>query len=852
MIQKYPSFHNGRKLGAKVNTTALLFLFFTLDSYAADHTETLCLSPCQCSLLGDGTMAADCLLGNHTDYEAIAMLPSNTTELTCTVTGKLEEESLELNALGQLRKLFIKPQKSTTYSVAKFGDTVSQIRRTDLLLNQSSLVSLGINIIMWEMTPDIFNTIPNLKYLDLSHTFLFSKEWSYQILHNMTLSGHRLQTLNLSGFQRADITVPVIPILTRDHIYSNIRNYPIRTLELLDNDVVALQAGLTTYLPQAEVVRVGSRRLLYIVGRRGCFNVETFLMHPVLKELFISFPLLPQNVHHKTKRSVFETDTHTVTPSMVECLLNALFLEHENIFCAAVNCICDGELHVPCDRIPNITISEVLDFTDGCYDNTRFPFAPQLERLSLLNLLGLDTANNTIYKMHFDDLRGDVVKICFSPKTNLKYFDVSFQIPKPGILELAFNFSLTGFQKLEYLNAQRNALLYTPNIRAFADMPSLKTLLLGGNKVNLTPWESLDFLHLPGLETLDLESCELKHVPQQSFSMLENLRVLNLSDNGITQFDANLTHNLRALILSRNNLGSLPQMMTDYLDTVAETHNISLDLSSNPLLCFCEEQKFVHWLKFTRVKFENKETTFCAHPTVSQIHPWDVDTTKLHLICINFDAIISSLGSAIGASALIAAVAVLYRKRWRIRFWIHATRNWWRNERPECQGYQRVNFTYDAFVAYSSHGEERTWVHTTLREKLEGEFGFRLCFYYRDFKLGVDLADAIVEGINSSNKTLLILSPTFLQSGWCEFEVRMAKEKLMAERRDSLVVIIYSKLDEGTGRFPKSLVRLLEKKIYIEWTEDPDGKELFWTRLVAAIRNEREHDGFAGCEGNSG
>ncbi len=83
---------------------------------------------------------------------------------------------------------------------------------------------------------------------------------------------------------------------------------------------------------------------------------------------------------------------------------------------------------------------------------------------------------------------------------------MSFQSPRPGPTGSIAKFSLIGLQKLEYFNLQGNALLYTPTTRAFADMPSLKVLLLGGNRVNLTPWESLDFLHLPGLETLDLES----------------------------------------------------------------------------------------------------------------------------------------------------------------------------------------------------------------------------------------------------------------------------------------------------------------------------------------------------------
>ncbi len=139
----------------------------------------------------------------------------------------------------------------------------------------------------------------------------------------------------------------------------------------------------------------------------------------------------------------------------------------------------------------------------------------------------------------------------------------------------------------------------------------------------------------------------------------------------------------------------------------------------------------------------------------------------------------------------------------------------------------------------------------TLREKLEDEHGLKLCMYHRDFMVGRDLAETIVEGINSSNKTLLILSPAFLQSGWCEFEVRMAKEKLMTERRDSLVIVLYSKLDRPNGRFPRALARLLDKKIYIEWTEDPEGQVLFWRRLVEAISSDQQHDAFAGYSVNT-
>ena len=174
---------------------------------------------------------------------------------------------------------------------------------------------------------------------------------------------------------------------------------------------------------------------------------------------------------------------------------------------------------------------------------------------------------------------------------------------------------------------------------------------------------------------------------------------------------------------------------------------------------------------------------------------------------------------------VITAMLILYKRRWRIRYWLYATKQSWRQRRGQGERTPLLTkqYTYDAFVAYSNHGEERSWVHTTLREKLENEHGLKLCMYHRDFKVGRDLAETIVEGINSSNKTLLILSPNFLNSGWCEFEDRMANDKVISERQDSMVIVIFRRLDKAGTKLPKMLTRLMEKKIYIEWTDDPDG-----------------------------
>ncbi len=146
-----------------------------------------------------------------------------------------------------------------------------------------------------------------------------------------------------------------------------------------------------------------------------------------------------------------------------------------------------------------------------------------------------------------------------------------------------------------------------------------------------------------------------------------------------------------------------------------------------------------------------------------------------------FDVIISSIFSSFGVALVIGVGFHIYKRR--LRYWMHILNEaLQRKQANETYNELDGNFGYDAFVAYSSHGEERPWVHRTLREKLE-EHGLKLCMYHWDFKVGRDLADTIVQGINSSNKILLILSPTFLNSCWCEFEVRMANEKVVKERR---------------------------------------------------------------------
>ncbi len=485
----------------------------------------------------------------------------------------------------------------------------------------------------------------------------------------------------------------------------------------------------------------------------------------------------------------------------------------------------------PCGLFQNWHLKDILTGDKECTAGIRFPMPPHLQTVKFSG--GVLASSNRIGW------------ICVNPANKLTHVEFANTGVENIVLE---GFGLRGFKKVKYLNFQRVGVNITETTSAFTDMPSLEVLLIGYNPISLLFPEKLDFLHSSTLRSLDMQGCGLEDIPPHSFVSTSSLEYLNISDNHLRAFDVNITVliSLKHLNLSNNLLQNVSEDLRLSLDKLAERHDVTLDLSLNPLKCYCHDIAFVGWLRNTNVKFARSSLTVCYLQLHGNVSIQDIDVEQFHRTCIHFNVIMSSIFSSVGAALVIGICLLIYKRRWRLRYWMHVAKEALRRKQAN-DAYNRLenDFVYDAFVAYSSHREERPWVHTTLREKLEGEHGLKLCMYHRDFKVGRDLADTIVEGINSSSKILLILSPTFLNSCWCEFEVRMANEKVVKERRDAVILVVYSRLDQAGVRLPRKLARLLEKRIYIEWTEDPDGQKLFWSRLAQAMKADERHDAFA-------
>ena len=93
----------------------------------------------------------------------------------------------------------------------------------------------------------------------------------------------------------------------------------------------------------------------------------------------------------------------------------------------------------------------------------------------------------------------------------------------------------------------------------------------------------------------------------------------------------------------------------------------------------------------------------------------------------------------------------------------------------ECQ------YDFDAFISCTR--ERAKWAKEYLLPNLETrETGFKFCIAQRDFIVGKTIIDNIVDSINSSRKTILLVDKGFIKSKWCQEELLLSHHVSIANQ----------------------------------------------------------------------
>ncbi|XP_071097459.1 toll-like receptor 4 [Haliotis cracherodii] len=350
---------------------------------------------------------------------------------------------------------------------------------------------------------------------------------------------------------------------------------------------------------------------------------------------------------------------------------------------------------------------------------------------------------------------------------------------------VAYNVSIFGLNNLQSLEISGNGFIGQPTT-LMKSFPNIKNLSL----IHITE----------GFEGIanNIESV-LGH-----FQHLQNLHLL---DNDLSDLPRNVEKitNIRLIDVSYNSIKELSVGTRKRLDAVAQKKNISVNLRGNVLSCGCGSLEFISWSMDSLVSFVDGHHYMCRNDDGEIIHITNIADSymKIWRSCVSFFWLLFSICLFfllfLGLSlSLHIARNVNLLKRWSVK-WLGLD-------------FQR-HFKYDVFVYHSSK-DDRRWVCSTLKQKLEDERDLRLCIPDRDFEPGVYTCEEVLGAINNSWKIIIYLTQTFLEDELCSFRLSSAVylgDNLKSDRfiilfsdavfRHPLPPIINQLLDED-NRFP--------------------------------------------------
>ncbi|XP_046566802.1 toll-like receptor 4 [Haliotis rubra] len=420
-------------------------------------------------------------------------------------------------------------------------------------------------------------------------------------------------------------------------------------------------------------------------------------------------------------------------------------------------------------------------------------------------------------------------------KFNLHIRNVRFCNSNLTKLDLSHNLftkwegPIRGFGSLEYLDLSHNFCDYVNN-SLFKSVSRLKTLKLGTNFLGF-PMKDLQF-NLSTLEHLDLTDNKIQDLTISNFILLRSLKYLDLSYNDLVSWNATIEnmHNLTTLNISHNLFVDFPISLASQIDQLNSKH-LRVDFQGNSLQCNCLTLKSLQWINKNSNRFVNMQGLECT------FNDKNINLTNIRNIVLQLEKTCASyVGLMIGILTIVMLVmalsiaGVLFRYRWKLRYLYYVMRNRHRGYLPA----QDVDheFEFDAFISYAD--EDRGFVVREMREVLEDQDDMSLCIHHRDFLPGEAIAANILKAISTSRKTVVILTRNFLKSHWCRYELEMAKMESIYAGRNTLLIVLME--DIPVKDLPVDIVEVMRKDSYVEFTDDTEGRDVFWHSLKRGLR----------------
>ncbi|CAN8208309.1 unnamed protein product [Coccothraustes coccothraustes] len=563
--------------------------------------------------------------------------------------------------------------------------------------------------------------------------------------------------------------------------------------EITDKNVKKLIALLSNFRQGSRLtnltltnVSVDWKDLMDIFQTVWHSSVEYFNTYNVTQQSHIKsydFDYSGTSMKALTMRKIIITDLYFIQDDIYKIFANMNIANMTIANSEMIHMLCPS--HKSPFRYLNFLKNDLTDFLFQKCDNLL-----QLETL----ILQKNKFESLLKKNKFESL----LKVSFmtSPMKSLKYLDMSYNLLRHDGADVQCQWA----ESLTELDLSSNQLVDA----VFECLPAnVKKLSLQNNQISNVP---SGVAELKSLEELNLASNRLADLP--GCSGFRSLQFLNIEMNSI-------------LTPSADFFQSCPRVR-------------ELQAGHNPFKCSCELQAFIRLERRSGGKLFGWPAAYvCEYP--EGLRGTELKDFHLSLLACNTTLLlVTALLLTLLLVAAVAFLCIYLDVPWYVRMtwqWTQTKRRAW-HSRPGDQG---AMLQFHAFISYSER--DSPWVKNELIPNLErGEGCVQLCQHERNFIPGKSIVENIINCIEKSYKSIFVLSPNFVQSEWCHYELYFAHHKLFSENSNSLILILLEPIPPYLipARYHK-LKALMAKRTYMEWPKERSKRALFWANLRAAI-----------------
>lgn len=306
------------------------------------------------------------------------------------------------------------------------------------------------------------------------------------------------------------------------------------------------------------------------------------------------------------------------------------------------------------------------------------------------------------------------------------------------------------------------------------------------------------------------------------FAIYDYTLSLNLSNNSIEALKGvYLSRNLKELFLDDNILTTLPYSIMS-LKRLRE-----VTLSGNRWSCDCDDGKaleFRKWMISKNGDILDVNVTRCYNSNENKELVGKVIVAAAEAdLCPNEIAMYITLTFAVLCVLLLCAgMKIMYtRYEINIKVWLYSKGVTWVKEKDIDKDKR-----FDAFLSFSHMDQD--FVTEAIIDEIEMRSpNINLCIHYRHFVPGKFIHENIIDAVNNSKRTVLILTKNFLESEWCMMEFRAADVQNIKDKVRRVIVI---KAGELPSNMDPSIKVYLDSTTYLTW-----GEKYFWQKFLYAL-----------------